>query len=318
MYAFLMRQTYGIQGTETTIAHLPSVKLKALSIPAPPIEEQRAIAHLLRTVQRTKEATEKVIAATRQLKASLMRHLFTYGPVSFKQADRVPLKQGQFGPAAEHWELLPLAEAVAEIDYGLSAPIPKTRPVSGIKVVSTADLTKDGKVLYAQIRDVEAPPRTVERLTLRSGDLLFNWRNSPELIGKTAIFNGQTEPHIFASFILRIRLDERKSHNEFLKYLLNYYRERGVFLLLARRAVNQTNYNRNEISVLEIPLPPIEEQHEIARQLVAADGKLEAEIRQRAGLESLFRTLLHHLMTGKLRVKDLDPTDHSHDGTAAG
>ena len=30
------------------------------------------------------------------------------------------------------------------------------------------------------------------------------------------------------------------------------------------------------------------------------------------------QTLLHHLMTGKLRVRDLDPTDHSHDGTAAG
>jgi type I restriction enzyme, S subunit len=277
-------------------------KLKALGITVPPLCEQRAIAAVLRTVQQAKEATERVIAATRQLKASLLHHLFTYGPVSFDQADRVPLKETEYGSVPEAWNVIELKDAVAEIDYGLSAPIPKTPPKGGTNIVSTADITKDGRLLYAQIRQVEVPAKSIARLTLKGGDLLFNWRNSPELVGKTAVFEGQLVPHIFASFILRVRTREERTHNLFLKQLLNHYRTSRVFLSLARRAVNQANYNRNEISLLAIPHPPVPEQREIAAQLLAVDAKIAAEESRRAALDALFKSLLHNLMTGKVRL----------------
>src|SRR5207249_8177769 len=122
---------------------------------------------------------------------------------------------------------------------GISAPIPKNTPENGVKIVSTADITKDGRLLYDQIRRIRAPDKTVRRLTLHTGDVLFNWRNSAELVGKSAVFNEQVELHVFASFILRIRCDEKKSHNFFLANLMNHYRDKGVFIQLARRAVNQ-------------------------------------------------------------------------------
>src|SRR5436190_3192381 len=137
------------------------------------------------------------------------------------------LKPTAIGRLPSNWRTVELDDAVECIDYGISAPIPKTVPTHGVKIVSTADITKNGDILYGKIRRIVAPTRAVQRLTLRDGDVLFNWRNSPELIGKAAVFMEQEEPHVFASFVLRIRCDEARSHNLFLSYLMNYFREQG-------------------------------------------------------------------------------------------
>jgi type I restriction enzyme S subunit len=55
-----------------------------------------------------------------------------------------------------------------------------------------------------------------------------------------------------------------------------------------------------------VPLPPLTEQEEIAQALNAADLKLDSELRRQQELDAVFKTLLHNLMTGKVRVADVD------------
>jgi type I restriction enzyme S subunit len=246
------------------------------------------------------EQQERLLALTAELKKALLHQLFTAG------LRGEPQKQTEIGPVPDSWEVAELISAVEQIDYGISAPIPKTPPENGVKIVSTADITKDGRLVYEKIRRIVAPEKTVKRLTLQTGDVLFNWRNSAELIGKSAVFQEQEEPHVFASFILRIKCGEKKSHNFLLANLMNYFRETSVFLKLARRAVNQANYNRNEISVLKIPLPAYQEQREIADVIGAVDTKIHHHRQKKSKFEDLFRTLLHQLMTAQIRVHDLD------------
>src|SRR5690606_376337 len=56
---------------------------------------------------------------------------------------------------------------------------------------------------------------------------------------------------------------------------------------------------------LQVPLPSLREQEEIVRLLSALDWKIQAEEIRVQALDGLFKTVLHLLMTGRVRVKDL-------------
>ena len=289
--------TSGVQHPRTSWS-----SLKVFHLSLPPLREQKKIAYILSTVQRAIEAQERIIQITTELKKSLMHKLFTEG------LRNEPQKQTEIGPIPESWEVKTLIDTVETIDYGVSQAIPKTPPVDGIKIVSTADIDKQGNLLYSKIRRIKVSEKTKKRLTLNDGDVLFNWRNSLPLIGKSTVYRTQNENHIFASFILRIITGEIKSHNYFLKHLMNYYREEGVFVKLARRAVNQANYNKNEISSLKVPNPTYEEQVEIASAIHGIDEKIQRHQEKKLALQSLFRTLLHQLMTATTRVNKFELT----------
>ena len=55
-----------------------------------------------------------ICRAVRALKQSLMRHLFTYGPVPVHQADQVALKETEAGTVPSHWKIVRFGDAIAQ------------------------------------------------------------------------------------------------------------------------------------------------------------------------------------------------------------
>jgi len=156
--------------------------------------------------------------------------------------------------------------------------------------------------------EVPQPRRALLRLQV--GDLLFNWRNSPNQIGRTAVFDADGE-FVNASFLLRLRPPSPVNDGRFSWLYLNYLRLSGYFELRSRAAVNQSNFNASEIAAVAVPLPPLFEQRRILsrfEELASYAAHLRHElpiVSQR--LARLRQAVLKWAFEGKL--VDQDPAD---------
>ncbi|MGD0168084.1 MAG: restriction endonuclease subunit S, partial [Gaiellaceae bacterium] len=252
-----------------------SIKLDAFSgitVNVPPLAERRAIGCVLGTVQRTKEATAKVIAATRLLKQSVMRHLFTYGPVRFDQVDQVTLKDTRIGPISEHWQVVPLGAVVTETQYGLSR---RGRADGRYPILRMNNLV-NGRVAVENLQFVDLGEDDFARFRLNKGDILFNRTNSAELVGKTAVFDLDGD-FVFASYLIRVVPDRSRVCSDSVNYYLNVNGTQARLKQLAARAVSQSNINATKLRGFEIPLPPLSEQEEISMLVRELDRKIEVE-----------------------------------------
>jgi type I restriction enzyme S subunit len=87
-----------------------------------------------------------------------------------------------------------------------------------------------------------------------------------------------------------------------------YYDPLFLFYCFLTLKIPNRGYNRHFSLLKEkyIPLPPLPIQQKIAQILKAVDEKIEAEEKKKDALQTFFKTMLHYLMTGKIRVKTLD------------
>ena len=282
--------------TKTSQPKLALTRIKQIPATLPPLPEQKAIAHVLRTIQKAIETTEQVIKATRELKRSLMNHLFTYGPVPVDEAEQVPLKQTEIGPVPEHWETVEVGE-LGEIITGRtpSTKVPEYHGppymfISPGDMGKTKYVTRTEKHLTPEGMKVSRPlpPDTVLMVCIGA------------TIGKTGLTSGEQSA---TNQQINAVIPRAGVSSQYLYYELT--RRSTILSSLAGRAAVPI-VNKSNFASFKVALPTDEERNKIAEALSAADGKIEIEENRKHTLEVLFRTLLHNLMTGKLRVKDLD------------
>lgn len=274
-------------------------------IPLPPLPEQRKIAYVLSTIQRVIELQDKVIAATRELKKSLMRHLFTYGSVPVDQIDRVPLKKTEIGMVPEHWEVVRLGELISS---GPQNGIYKPQYLygEGTPIVRIDDFANEGQILTKVPNRVRLSLNEIEKYCLKLNDILINRVNSISHLGKVALIGELKEETVFESNMMRFSVDCNYVLPEYVFLILSSWIGQEQLKGKAKRAVAQSSINQTDVKTTVIPVPPLDEQKDIVRCIFLVEKQVTIQERRKMYLQSLFQTVLHLLMTCKVRVKDLE------------
>ena len=267
------------EGTGSTFKEINKSKLQEFKIPLPPLSEQKKIAAVLSAVQEAKEKTEAVIKATKELKTSLMKHLFTYGPVSPKEAGNVALKETEIGMIPEDWEVVKFENLIIEGKNNVG----KIKQ-SSYKNFGKYPIIDQGKNFIAGFCDDE--------------NLVYKGQLP------VVIFVDHTRIFKFVDFPFISGADGTK----ILQPNTNLINPLYFYFALTNLDIPSRGYNRHYPLLREkfLPLPPLSEQQKIAEILSAVDEKIEAEENKKKSLEDLFKTLLNNLMTGKIRVNNLE------------
>jgi type I restriction enzyme, S subunit len=185
----------------------------------------------------------------------------------------------------------------------------------GVEYGSSAKSKREGKVPVLRMGNIQNGKLDWENLVytdnkdeiakylLKHNDVLFNRTNSPELVGKTAIYKSE-RPAIFAGYLIRINRKEDLLDADFLNYFLNSQIAFDYGKTVVISSVNQANINGAKLKGYPIPTPSLAEQRTIVAKLDALSEetqRLESIYKRKLSeLDALKKSLLNEAFTGNL------------------
>jgi type I restriction enzyme S subunit len=288
-----------------TIAHLTAEKLARVPWPdVPSIEQQRIAAYL----DASCAAIDSAVAAKRSqletlgaVRTSIIEMAVTRG-INGSPKLRV-IDQDWIGSLPAHWAAVRIKRVISRLDYGISV---SSEPEGKYPVLKMGNI-QSGEIVFSKMEFVD---EVADELLLDHNDLLYNRTNSPDQVGKAALFLGTKDDAVtFASYLVRLRVNHRVIP-EFLNFAVNC----GGFLAFARRlaipSVQQSNLNSTRYGRLHIPLPPVNEQLAICEHLTTKVGELMQVVTtietQITTLNAYRKSLIHECVTGQRRITEAD------------
>jgi type I restriction enzyme S subunit len=170
----------------------------------------------------------------------------------------------------------------------------------GIPIIRMNNIV-DGALSLSKLKHVRLPDIEISKLLLRNGDILFNRTNSKELVGKCAVFDHDGE-YVFASYLIRVRVDTSKANPEFVVYALNSAIGRQQIDAISRQIIGQANINSQELGELLLPLPPLAVQDRMIKWVNTERAKIASDAQAAEHLEKQITNDVESMILGKVKV----------------
>jgi type I restriction enzyme, S subunit len=264
--------------------HITKKKFEALPVSIPPLTEQHRI------VARIKECMERV-EEIGKLRAEVIQDS-KYLPYAVFSDHVESLKQSERNEAL-------LGDVVTECKYGTSTKANTSG--KGCPVIRMGNL-QVGKLDLSDLKYIDLPKAEMSKYLLQGGDILINRTNSLELVGKSAVFPGLSGDWVYASYLIRLRIDPAKALPQYVNAVINSRIGRTYVYQTARRAIGMVNINANEIQRMPLPLPPIDEQEKLIKKMDEAEPLVDEliSIYRDGGISHLRESILRKAFGGEL------------------
>lgn len=295
---------YSAKGT------VDSVRLEMITkmpMNVPPVKEQEKIAKILSTLDKSIEATNRLIEKEKNIKKALIQELLTNGidkDGHIRTRATHTYKESELGLIPDEWEVVDFKKAINLIDGDRGTNYPKDEDFSehGYCVfLSAKNVTKDG-FRFNEIQFItKDKDEQLRKGKLAKNDIVLTTRGT---VGNIAYFD---ESIIFQNMRINSGMIILRNQNHILSndYLYIFLKS-GLFEQQIANTVfgsAQPQLTVKEIEKFSICFPNKTEQKQIAKILTAQDKKIETEETNLAKLKELKKGLMNDLLSGKVRMK---------------
>lgn len=262
-------------------------RLLSLELPLPLLPEQQRIARLvteqMTAVERARAAAEAQLEAAKAFKRACFRAAF--------ESD-----------ATRDWDRVRLGDLALSIQNGVYKAADYYG--HGKPLLRMYNLQKDSWLLdLDRLALAELSAAEAATFQVMPGDLLVSRVNSFELVGKCSLVDQLSAGFAFENMLTRVRLHERVEPLFIVQQMSTDHIRRQIGEV-AKRAIGQASINSDDIRQLQLLLPSLSAQRQIASDLArrtsAADGfkeRLEMECELIAKLPA---ALLRRAFSGEL------------------
>jgi type I restriction enzyme S subunit len=250
-----------------------------LSIPLPPLAEQRRITDILDTVDAYIDVSSDLVTKLLSLSTDLLGHLFS----------------------EKGWPTVRLGE-ICKITSGttpLRAEGERYFAPKGIPWVKTLDLNEgtivdtDEKVTLEAVRDLRL------RILL-PGTVLVAMYGGWEQIGRTALLgvSATTNQAICAL---------EASGGLLPEFLLRALQQkRSQWRKVAASTRKDPNITKHDVHEFQVPMPPVQDQERIIKSYASHLERITNELRSKNRLEIFKRGMMEDLLTGRVRISQAE------------
>lgn len=309
-----------------------SSNVQGYAFPLPPLAEQKVIAdkldELLAQVESTKARLDAIPAILKSFRQSVLAAAVTGKLTEEWRGDnesslisqllekvdqrRLDKRSEKFAfkpfrpdevtlEIPKEWEWVRLAR-IAEIVSGVAKGSKSKDELIELPYLRVANVQR-GYLNLDEIKQISVSANNAENLYLKKGDILFNEGGDIDKLGRGWIWEEQVKNCIHQNHVFRARSYSPSIQS---KYISHYGNSEGkeYFLREGTQSVNLANINKTTLSLLPIPLPPVEEQTEIVRrveELFAFADKVEAQVNAaQLRVNNLTQSILAKAFRGEL------------------